>query len=90
MMLPIGGAGVLERVDGQSDALAVDGVVGLEISIPMGRPVVPLPEGDRYLGFVFARGPHPADVERSLRKAEACLRVVLGPEPGQGEGRLPR
>jgi biotin carboxylase len=90
MMLPIGGAGVLERVDGRSDALAVDGLVGLEITIPMGRPVVPLPEGDRYLGFVFARGPHPADVELSLRKAAACLRVVLGPEPGQGDGRLPR
>ncbi len=79
MMLPIRSAGTLERVSGQSDALAVDGVVGLEISIAIGRPLVPLPEGDRYLGFVFARGRDPADVELTLRRAEAALQVVVRP-----------
>ena len=79
MMLPIRSKGTLERVSGQSDALAVDGVVGLEISIAAGRPVVPLPEGDRYLGFVFARGRDPADVELALRRAEAALQVVVRP-----------
>ena len=79
MMLPIRAAGVLEQVSGQAEALAVDGVVGLEISIPAGRPVVPLPEGDRYLGFVFARGPTPAGVELALRRAEAALDVVVRP-----------
>ena len=79
MMLPIRAAGVLEKVCGQADALAVDGVVGLEITIAAGRAVVPLPEGDRYLGFVFARGPTPADVEIALRRAEAALHVVVGP-----------
>jgi biotin carboxylase len=79
MMLPIRAAGVLEKVSGQAEALAVDGVVGLEISIPAGRPVVPLPEGDRYLGFVFAQGPTPADVELALRRAEAALDVVVRP-----------
>jgi hypothetical protein len=45
--------------------------------------VVPLPEGDRYLGFIFARGPEPADVELALRRAEASLDIVVGaaPEP---------
>jgi biotin carboxylase len=79
MMLPIRAAGVLVKVSGQAEALAVDGVVGLEISIPTGRPVVPLPEGDRYLGFVFAQGPTPADVELALRRAEAALDVVVRP-----------
>ena len=79
MMLPIRSAGTLERVSGQSDALAVDGVVGLEISIAIGRPLVPLPEGDRYLGFVFAHGRDPADVELTLRRAEAALQVVVRP-----------
>jgi len=83
MMLPIRSAGVLEGVSGLSDALSVDGVVGVEISIPLGRPVIPLPEGDRYLGFVFARGPHPADVELALRRAEASLDVVVRPAPGR-------
>lgn len=77
MMLPIRSAGVLAGVFGQERALAVEGVVGLEISIAPGRPVVPLPEGDRYLGFVFARGPTAATVERALRRAEACLDVRL-------------
>ncbi len=79
MMLPIRAAGVLDKVSGQAEAMAVDGVVGLEISIPVGRPVVPLPEGDRYLGFVFARGLTPADVELALRRAEAAIDVVIGP-----------
>ncbi|MGH9107328.1 MAG: ATP-grasp domain-containing protein [Acidimicrobiales bacterium] len=82
MMLPIRAAGVLERVEGRSDALAVEGVVGVEISIPAGRPVVPLPEGNRYLGFVFARGSEPADVELALRRAAASLKIVLRQEPG--------
>ena len=81
MMLPIRAAGMLKQVSGQAEALAVDGVVGVEISIRPGRAVVPLPEGDRYLGFVFARGPTPADVELALRRAEAALDVVVSPSP---------
>jgi biotin carboxylase len=77
MMLPIRSAGVLAGVFGQERALAVEGVVGIEISIAPGRPVVPLPEGDRYLGFVFARGTTAAAVEDALRRAEACLDVRL-------------
>src|SRR5690606_37653673 len=56
MMLPIPRSGTLRAVHGQDAARAVPDVVGLEISIPAGRPVVALPEGDRYLGFLFARG----------------------------------
>lgn len=77
MMLPIRSGGVLDRVSGQEQALAIEGVVGVEISIASGRPVVPLPEGDRYLGFVFARGPTAQDVEDALRRAETCLEVRL-------------
>ncbi len=55
MMLPIRRAGVLREVRGQDDARAVPGVTGLEITVPRARRVVPLPEGDRYLGFLFAR-----------------------------------
>jgi biotin carboxylase len=75
MMLPIRSGGVLVGVWGQDRALSVEGVTGIEISIAPGRPVVPLPEGDRYLGFLFARGPSPEAVVASLREAEACLDV---------------
>src|SRR5206468_676269 len=55
MMLPIADGGVLESIGGQAEARAVPGIVGLDIAIAPGRPVAPLPEGDRYLGFLFAR-----------------------------------
>jgi biotin carboxylase len=79
MMIPIPGPGVLRAVDGQDEARAVPGIGGLEITIARGRPVVPLPEGDRYLGFMFARAASADDVERSLRDAHARLRISIDP-----------
>jgi biotin carboxylase len=81
MMLPIPRAGVLRAVDGQDAARAVAGVTGLEITVPRGRRVVPLPEGDRYLGFVFARGDTPDAVETSLRAAHAALEIDIEATP---------
>ncbi|MEX1009619.1 MAG: ATP-grasp domain-containing protein [Acidimicrobiia bacterium] len=77
MMLPISRAGVLEVVRGQDDARAVAGITGLEITVPRGRRVVPLPEGDRYLGFLFARAERPEQVETALRAGYAALDVEL-------------
>ena len=77
MMLPIPRAGVLHEVRGQDAARAVPGVAGLEISIARGRPVQPLPEGDRYLGFLFAKGESPARVEAALREAHSLLEPVI-------------
>jgi biotin carboxylase len=79
-MLPIPHAGTLQAVRGQDAARAVPGVVGLEITVPIGRAVEPLPEGDRYLGFVFARGETPDEVEWTLRTAHDLLDVAI--EPG--------
>jgi hypothetical protein len=69
-------------VRGQDAARAVPGVAGLEISIARGRPVEPLPAGDRYLGFLFARGEDPEHVEQALRQAHALLEVDIRDEPG--------
>jgi biotin carboxylase len=77
LMVPIPRAGTLVGVDGQADALAVPGVTDLQITIAPGRPVAPVPEGDRYLGFVFARDSTPARVERALRRAGALLDVRI-------------
>ena len=77
MMLPIRRAGVLDQVAGTERALAIEGVVGLDITIAPGRALTPLPEGDRYLGFIFARAVSPREVEEALRRAEACLDVRL-------------
>jgi biotin carboxylase len=77
MMLPIRRAGTLREVRGVGAARAVPGVSDVRITIAPGRPVVPLPEGDRYLGFAFARAETPAEVEAALRAAHAALDVVL-------------
>ena len=45
--------------------------------MPRGRRVVPLPEGDRYLGFLFARADTPEQVEAALRAGYAALDVEL-------------
>jgi len=79
MMIPIPEAGVLGAVEGQDEARAVDGIAGLEITIARGRAVVPLPDGDRYLGFLFARAASAEAVESSLRTAHARLRIQIAP-----------
>lgn len=79
MMLPIPSAGVLRGVDGREEAEQVPGIVGSQITVATGSGIEPLPDGDRYLGFLFARGETPADVERSLRDAAAALDVRIDP-----------
>ncbi|MDQ1566214.1 MAG: hypothetical protein QOF96_1094 [Actinomycetota bacterium] len=79
MMLPIPRPGRLVAVHGQDEARAVPGITALELSIPPGGEVRPLPEGDRYLGFLFARAPTPAEVEQALRRAHAYLNVEIAP-----------
>ena len=76
-MLPVPRPGILRAVEGKADALAVSGVTGLTITIPPGQRVRPLPDGDRYLGFVYAEADTPADVEEALTAAVARLRVVI-------------
>jgi len=73
MMLPIPRRGVLHGVRGLDAARAVKGIEDVVITVPEGRDVVPLPEGDSYLGFLFARGGSPADVETALRDAHGRL-----------------
>ncbi len=77
MMIPVPRGGTLREVRGQERARAVPGVVGIELTIAPGRPVAALPEGDRYLGFIFARGPEPQDVEHALREAHAELEIDI-------------
>jgi len=76
-MLPVERTGVLRQVEGRGDAAAVPGITGLTITIPVGQVVRPLPDGDRYLGFVFAEADTPEEVENALHAARSRLRVVI-------------
>jgi biotin carboxylase len=77
LMLPVPRPGVLRAVEGRSEAAAVPGVTGLSITIPVGQRVRALPDGDRYLGFIFAEGDTQDRVEQALGAASERLRVVI-------------
>ncbi len=77
MMLPIPRSGTLVEVSGVDEALRTPGITDIEITIPPGGAVRALPDGDRYLGFLFASAAHPAEVETALRTAFSRLWTVI-------------
>ncbi len=82
MMIPIPRGGILEEVRGQEAAKAVPGIEEITITIHQGQEVVPLPEGSRYLGFIFARRETPEEVEAALREVNGRLEFVITPKSG--------
>jgi biotin carboxylase len=76
MMIPIPKGGIYESVDGLDGARAVPGIE-VVITAKEGQLLLPLPEGSSYLGFLFARGNAPAEVERALRQSHAALRFHI-------------
>lgn len=80
MMIPIPHRGVFRRADGIEQARAVAGVEDIRITAKADQLLIPLPEGASYLGFIFARGDRPGDVDRTLRAAHAHLRFAIDPE----------
>jgi biotin carboxylase len=77
MMIPIPKGGVLEAVEGLDEARAVPLVEDVVISMHKGQEIVPLPEGSRYLGFIFSRADTPARAEAALREAHRRLRFAI-------------
>ena len=81
MMIPIPAPGVLRRVDGMAAARATAGILDVTISIPLGQTLVPVPEGNRYLGFILAAADTPGAVEAALREAHGRLEFNVEPAP---------
>jgi biotin carboxylase len=88
MMIPIPTAGILKGVHGVEEAERVPLIRGVAITAKLNNPLIPLPEGASYLGFIFARGDGPAAVEAALREAHRRLHFdirrelpVLNPLP---------
>ncbi len=79
LMIPIPQAGILKRVEGLLEAQRVEYIESVEIQIREGHELVPLPEGASYLGFMFARAPSAAEAEAALRRAHACLNIIVAP-----------
>ena len=76
-MIPVPVRGVFAGIDGVEAARKTEHVTGIEVSRAVGRSVAPLPEESTYLGFVFARAPHPEQVETALRAACEALTVRM-------------
>lgn len=77
MMIPIPEAGLLREVIGVDEAAAIPLIESVEITARLNYPLVPLPEGDSYLGFIFARGETPEAVESALRQAHERLKFRI-------------
>jgi len=80
LMLPIRKRGVLEQVRGVEEARRVPLIEDVAITAHLREELVPLPEGASYLGFAFARGGTPAEVEAALREAGARIEAVVTPK----------
>lgn len=80
MMIPIPRRGIFGGVRGLDEARAVAGVTGVTMTAEVGQIVAPPPDGGSYLGFIFAAGATPADVEAALRYAHARLDFDIRPD----------
>jgi hypothetical protein len=54
--------------------------VDIEITAKVNNLITPLPDGDSYLGFIFARGETPEAVENALREAHRKLTFEISPQ----------
>ena len=77
MMIPIPSRGVYEAADGLDEARRVSGIEEITISARPGQTLVPLPEGSRYFGFIFARAKTPEAAEHAVRDAHRRLRLRI-------------
>jgi biotin carboxylase len=79
MMIPIRQAGLLRRVEGILAAQKVPYIEKIDIVIAEGHELIPLPEGNQYLGFIFAKADTPEMVTAALRSAHEKLNFVTAP-----------
>ena len=80
MMIPIPKRGIFKGVTGDTAASAMPHVEEVEITARPDQLLEPLPEGDSYLGFIFARAEEPATVVAALRRAHKELEFEILPE----------
>jgi len=77
MMIPIPREGIYVNLEGLEEARAVPGIEDIVITAKAGQKLVPLPEGNSYLGFIFARSASPDFAERALRTAHDRLHFEI-------------
>ena len=80
MMIPIPQAGILRGYSGVEAARQIPSIDEVVITAPLNQRILPLPEGESYLGFIFASGQTPDEVETALRLAHGRLRFQIDEE----------
>lgn len=79
MMIPVPQSGILESVSGVEAARATHRITELVITARLQDHIAAWPEGSSYLGFLFARGDSPEEVEQSIREAHKKLDFRITP-----------
>ena len=79
MMIPIRKQGLLKRVEGMLQAKRVEHIDSIDVIIPQGHELVPLPEGNQYLGYIFASAETSEQVTEAIRKAHDKLDFITAP-----------
>ena len=75
LMLTAPMPGYVRSIDGLDAARAISGISDIQLALRPGEWFEPVPEGDRYAGFVFASGTCAAEVEASLRLARDTISI---------------
>ena len=79
LMIPVPKSGMLEGVTGEEAARSTPGVTELIITARLHDYIAAWPEGSSYLGFLFARGSAPEEVELAIRRAHEKLGFTITP-----------
>ena len=79
MMIPVPQSGILESVSGVEAARATHRISELIITARLQDYIAAWPEGSSYLGFLFARGNSPEEVEQAIREAHKKLHFRITP-----------
>ena len=79
LMIPVPKSGMLEGVTGEEAARSTPGVTELIITARLHDYIAAWPEGSSYLGFLFARGSAPEEVELVIRRAHEKLAFTITP-----------
>ncbi|HEV2197515.1 MAG TPA: ATP-grasp domain-containing protein [Candidatus Acidoferrum sp.] len=79
MMIPVPQSGILESVSGGEAARTTHRITELIITARLQDYIAAWPEGSSYLGFLFARGNTPEEVEQAIREAHRKLHFRIAP-----------
>jgi biotin carboxylase len=79
MMIPVPQSGILESASGVEAARATHRITELVITARLHDYIAAWPEGSSYLGFLFASGSSPEEVEQAIRDAHKKLEFLISP-----------